>query len=289
MAKQVINNLESAALVRSKLNDNFTELYGLTEQAAPTNNKFSGLTTPGAVPNSHLVHVANVVGVAGDAITIEYSTAADDVLAVTVTGSAINVKKANTTASKNTATLIKALLNGTPAVKALITTFILGVETGAGVAVNFAATALSGYVLGTVGYYGQTIRDTNKIAWKCVEDQSGLYLWMPLTPNTYPALNIEYPTDQFDGVTGNRIWFSVVSSVLPNNTTTNLQHNLNVVKPIDIIAVQGTATLTQYSGNWNTNIFAIRTSWNTSIVSYAATGDLSTNTAFTKLFYTNTI
>jgi len=35
MAKQVINNLESAALVRSKLNDNFSELYPLTEQAAP--------------------------------------------------------------------------------------------------------------------------------------------------------------------------------------------------------------------------------------------------------------
>ena len=36
MAKQVINNLESAALVRSKLNDNFTELYPLTGQTAPT-------------------------------------------------------------------------------------------------------------------------------------------------------------------------------------------------------------------------------------------------------------
>jgi hypothetical protein len=158
-----------------------------TNQTAPVSETRATATYTGAA-NAGFILYSKLLGTAGNAITYVITTAADDNLAISVTGNAITIALANTTGSKNTATLVKAAIEAKAEANALVAVVLTG--TGAGVVATQAVANLTGGLNGTAGYQGQVIFDTYGNEWKMIWTNGAVYYW---APEGFPANNTEYP------------------------------------------------------------------------------------------------
>jgi hypothetical protein len=146
-----------------------------TNQTAPVSETRATATYTGA-SNAGFILYSKLLGTAGNAITYTITTAADDNLAITVTGNAITIALANTTSSKNTAILVKAAIEAKAEANALVAIVLTG--TGAGVVATQAVASLTGGLNGTAGYQGQVIFDTNGNRWELEYISGGSYYWV---------------------------------------------------------------------------------------------------------------
>jgi hypothetical protein len=190
----------------------------LTGQTAPVSETRATATYTGA-SNAGFILYSKLLGTAGNAITYVITTAADDNLAISVTGNAITIALANTTSSKNTATLVKAAIGAKAEANALVAVVLTG--TGAGVVATQAVASLTGGLNGTAGYQGQVIYDTSGNEWKMIWTNGTVYYW---TPNGFPAINTEYPAY----VEAGTIVFKFQFSGLISASTTKAGQSLGV-------------------------------------------------------------
>lgn len=132
---------------------------------------------------------AKALGTLGNAVTVKAEVNTSDDLAVSVTGNNITIKLANATGSKNTMTLIAALIASTPDANALVNALTI---TGATQMTAFTVQSLSGGVNGDVGYQNEIRIDTNNTEWKMCYTTAGCYYWCIADKDVYPALDTEY-------------------------------------------------------------------------------------------------
>lgn len=286
MAQTTLNDGMLASVFRAALNAMFGELYPKTAQTAPTNNVYPSLMI-GSTANGRILFRSKTPAVGAGAVTIQVVANSTDNLEASITGDAITIKLANTTTSKNTALLVQTLLNSTPEIYAKGCTLLYLGDTGAG---TFGATeialgvqALSGGILGTVGYPGQVIYDTTRRKWTCAIDAYGGYLWIP---SAKAALNTPVPTEDMDPITGFRIWTMRKDyGAMPNTTTTTVAIGYTMGK---ILSSLGSYSLTSARGTdtFNVNNPLSRHYSNLINMVMITTANLSPYSAYIDLYFT---
>lgn len=155
-----------------------------TGQATPVSETKASITIQTALKLE-----AKALGTLGNAVTVNAVANSSDNLAVSVTGNALTILLANATGSKNTMTLIAALIASTPDANAIFNAIVI---TGATQMTAFTVQSLTGGVNGDVGYLGEVRYDTNNTEWKMCYTTGGCYYWCIADKDVYPALGVEY-------------------------------------------------------------------------------------------------
>jgi hypothetical protein len=213
-----------------------------TNQTAPVSETRATETYTGAA-NAGFILYSKLLGTAGNAITYTITTAADNNLAISVTDNAITIALANTTSSKNTATLVKAAIEAKAEANALVAVVLTG--TGAGVVATQAVANLTGGLNGTAGYQGQVVFDANKTRWEMIWTDGTVYYWAP-PRDCYPATATEYVVG-YDHVNGKIIYKKrITGTTSANGTSVAVAHGILLFdQMIDMINKITTGTPTQ--------------------------------------------
>lgn len=131
----------------SYIKDSVAPFREYTVATQPNVNVFSSLTTALVGNNNDLVFTSKTLGVAGDAIEIEYiDPGAEGALGISVVGTVIEITLANSAvpAITTTAAQIKALIEGTPAAHALVGITYPALNDGSGIVTVLVQTPLAG-------------------------------------------------------------------------------------------------------------------------------------------------
>lgn len=205
MAKQVINNLESAALIRSKLNDNFTELYHLTGQPAPTTATvgYLGQSRFGTSGIEWKCHGAGSLQVNGIGILAKTGTT------LTITGGTFD--------GIGVGAKIVYWKSGEVLIATLTVTSITS-NTQIEVAESGTLTAIAIW---------------NYLNTEAYAIANGLYKWEPV--GCFPANDVEYPTG------ANNYKIKLTYGTLPNNTTKTIywKHYSATIESISSLMFNG--------------------------------------------------
>jgi hypothetical protein len=198
---------------------------------------------------------SKLLGTAGNYIAHKATVAADDNLAIVVTGAGtagnpyvIDIQLANTTLTKNTATLVKAAIEAKAEANALVADVLTG--TGAGQVAVYAQTSLSGGLNGTTGYLGQEVFDTDGVLWK-LRRVSGDYYYWTTADAVFKAYNTEYFA-YYDPKLGKNVYRVNMDTYgnLPGSTIKSVLHLRQATSIVAFEARQGTTTRLPVNGSY---------------------------------------
>ena len=215
----------------------------VTEGVATPESETKATATYTGATNAGFILTSKLNGTLGNGISYKITTAATDTLVIVVTDQLIDIQLANTTSSKNTATLVKAAIEANTAANALVYFVLTG--TGAGVVATQAVANLVGGLNGTVGNLGDVRFDTDGNRWELIKIVGSVYYWKV---DGYPAANTEY-ISRWDSALGKIVYKALITGNTPNSASANQAFTTAIASGVGVEGVSYRGVVRVVTGN----------------------------------------